>query len=76
MQPCCPYCGSTNLSEPRCSVNEISRKQLEAMGITVPMIQQCLDCTATLSPEHFTGEEQLAVRPPLFYQTWEEAGCK
>jgi len=65
MEPTCPYCGSTNLSEPRCVVNEISRMQLEAMGIEVPMIQMCQACDATLDPKHFTGEVALPVNPKL-----------
>jgi hypothetical protein len=61
----CPYCGNTaqdrgfSAPEPLCSGLPVD--VAERLGIQVPMIQQCLGCTATLSPAAFTpGTEKFA----------------
>jgi len=46
----CPYCGNTHkFSKPV----PLCKGMPEKLGIAVPMIQQCLACKATLSPQAF-----------------------
>ena len=76
MTPTCPYCGSTNLDEPKWAITPGNEAELAKHGLTNYLLQKCLDCTSTLMPEQFTGEVPVIAEAPLFYQTWEEAGCK
>lgn len=48
----CPYCGSINIDQPQPLV-KAGAEELVALGISVPMIQQCQACKATLSPKAF-----------------------
>ena len=49
----CPYCNSSNLTDPTPLISD-GADVLIALGIHVPSICQCNDCTATLSEECFT----------------------
>ena len=51
----CPYCHSLHLSESK-SVLAHGAEALRALGIKVPQIRQCLDCTATFSEDVFDVE--------------------
>ena len=62
----CPYCGNTEseqgFSAPQLLCSGLPSDVAETLGITVPVIQQCLSCTATLSPAAFTpGTERFAM---------------
>jgi hypothetical protein len=48
----CPYCGSSNLDDPKPLVSD-GAEELAKLGIKVPHIQMCKNCDATLSPESF-----------------------
>lgn len=48
----CPYCGHNETKGPQ-SLVKGSTAQLVALGIEVPMIDQCLSCKATLAPIAF-----------------------
>ena len=50
MEKRCPYCGGTRLSEPVPCVQPGTEGELIALGIAVPMIQQCLKCKSTFDP--------------------------
>ena len=48
----CPYCQSQRISDPK-PVVSAGAGALMSLGIKVPHISQCLDCTATFSVEVF-----------------------
>ena len=61
----CPLCGSSNLSEPQPIVTG-GAEELRALGIEVPMIQQCECCTRTGTPESFvTGSPEWEMQHKL-----------
>ena len=48
----CPYCGSIRIDRPQPLLTS-GAEEMAALGIQVPMIQQCQDCKATLNPSAF-----------------------